>query len=77
MGLISCTACYSCCLQARLLRRASDVASGLVYLHSRSVCHGDLKWENVLLKTEGQDPDGIMAKIADFGLSRALAFGQV
>lgn len=41
------------------------------------MCHGDLKWENVLLKTEAQDPDGCLAKIADFGLSRALAFGQV
>jgi serine/threonine protein kinase len=60
----------------RLLRRALDVASGLAYLHSRSVCHGDLKWENVLLKSERQDTDGVIAKIADFGLSRALAFGQ-
>eukprot|EP00878_Enallax_costatus_P021947 GHUV01023262.1.p1 GENE.GHUV01023262.1~~GHUV01023262.1.p1 ORF type:complete len:315 (+),score=85.65 GHUV01023262.1:600-1544(+) len=61
---------------ARLLRRAADVASGLAYLHSRSVCHGDMKWENVLLKSEPQDPDGFKAKIADFGLSRALAYGQ-
>eukprot|EP00878_Enallax_costatus_P019450 GHUV01020521.1.p1 GENE.GHUV01020521.1~~GHUV01020521.1.p1 ORF type:complete len:288 (+),score=67.25 GHUV01020521.1:538-1401(+) len=61
---------------ASLLRRAADAASGLAYLHSRNVCHGDLKWENVLLKSERRDPDGIMAKVADFGLSRALAFGQ-
>lgn len=27
--------------------------------------------------TEPQDPDGVMAKVADFGLSRALAYGQV
>eukprot|EP00879_Flechtneria_rotunda_P011965 GHRR01012497.1.p1 GENE.GHRR01012497.1~~GHRR01012497.1.p1 ORF type:complete len:222 (+),score=73.14 GHRR01012497.1:505-1170(+) len=60
----------------RLLRRVSDVAAGVCYLHSRNVCHGDLKCENVLLKTEPQDPDGLMAKVADFGLSRALAFGQ-
>jgi serine/threonine protein kinase len=26
--------------------------------------------------TEPQDPDGLMAAVADFGLSRALAFGQ-
>ena len=26
---------------------------------------------------EPQDPDGVMAAVADFGLSRALAFGQV
>lgn len=64
-------------MQAALLRRAANVAAGLSYLHSRNVCHGDLKWENVLLQTESQDPEGVIAKIADFGLSRALAFGQV
>lgn len=64
-------------MQARILRRAADVLAGLAYLHSRNVCHGDLKWENVLLKTEARDPDGLMAKVADFGLSRALAYGQV
>jgi serine/threonine protein kinase len=64
-------------VQVRLLRRAADVAAGVSYLHSRNVCHGDLKCENVLLRSEPQDPDGAMAKVADFGLSRALAFGQV
>jgi serine/threonine protein kinase len=61
----------------RLLRRAADVAAGVSYLHSRNVCHGDLKCENVLLRSEPADPDGCMAKVADFGLSRALAYGQV
>jgi serine/threonine protein kinase len=61
----------------RLLRRAADVAAGVSYLHSRNVCHGDLKSENVLLRSEGADPDGCLAKVADFGLSRALAHGQV
>jgi serine/threonine protein kinase len=64
-------------LQVRLLRRAADVAAGVSYLHSRNVCHGDLKCENVLLRSEAQDPDGWLAKVADFGLSRALAHGQV
>jgi serine/threonine protein kinase len=64
-------------LQVRLLRRAADVAAGVSYLHSRNVCHGDLKCENVLLRSEPADPDGCMAKVADFGLSRALAYGQV
>eukprot|EP00882_Tetradesmus_deserticola_P034597 GHRQ01039748.1.p1 GENE.GHRQ01039748.1~~GHRQ01039748.1.p1 ORF type:complete len:159 (-),score=53.10 GHRQ01039748.1:16-492(-) len=64
-------------LQVRLLRRAADVAAGVSYLHSRNVCHGDLKCENVLLRSEPADPDGCSAKVADFGLSRALAFGQV
>ncbi|WIA39949.1 hypothetical protein OEZ86_013381 [Tetradesmus obliquus] len=52
-----------------LLRRAADVAAGVSYLHSRNVCHGDLKCENVLLRSEGQDPYGCLAKVADFGLS--------
>jgi hypothetical protein len=64
-------------LQVRLLRRAADVAAGVSYLHSRNVCHGDLKCENVLLRSEGADPNGCLAKVADFGLSRALAHGQV
>jgi serine/threonine protein kinase len=64
-------------LQVRLLRRAADVAAGVSYLHSRNVCHGDLKCENVLLRSEPADPDSCMAKVADFGLSRALAYGQV
>lgn len=29
------------------------------------------------VSAEPQDPDGMMAAVADFGLSRALAFGQV
>jgi serine/threonine protein kinase len=41
--------CYV--VQAMLLRRCADVAAGLGYLHSRNVCHGDLKLENVLLRT--------------------------
>jgi serine/threonine protein kinase len=43
-----------CCVaapQAALLRRCADIAAGVTYLHSRNVCHGDLKCENTLLRT--------------------------
>ena len=46
------------------------------HLHNRNICHGDLKCENVLLKSDTSEPDGVTAKVADFGLSRALAAGQ-
>ena len=46
------------------------------HLHTRNICHGDLKCENVLLRSDTSDPDGVTAKVADFGLSRALAAGQ-
>jgi len=43
--------CAACCVQAKLLRRCVDLAAGLAYLHSRNVCHGDLKCENILLRS--------------------------
>jgi hypothetical protein len=65
-------------LQAGILRIARDVASGMAYLHSLSICHGDLKCENVLLARGVPEPvqpvqqDAVTAKISDFGLSRAM-----
>ncbi|KAF9257430.1 kinase-like protein [Marasmius fiardii PR-910] len=41
-----------------------DIASGLVYLHSRKIVHGDLKGVNILLTPDER------ACIGDFGLSR-------
>ncbi|KAF9268616.1 kinase-like protein [Marasmius fiardii PR-910] len=43
---------------------AYDIASGLVYLHSRKIVHGDLKGVNILLTPDER------ACIGDFGLSR-------
>ncbi|KAJ8083210.1 hypothetical protein PM082_009082 [Marasmius tenuissimus] len=40
-----------------------DVATGLAYLHSRKVVHGDLKGVNILITPDGR------ACIGDFGLS--------
>eukprot|EP00879_Flechtneria_rotunda_P007950 GHRR01008329.1.p1 GENE.GHRR01008329.1~~GHRR01008329.1.p1 ORF type:complete len:1448 (+),score=551.05 GHRR01008329.1:1287-5630(+) len=49
-----------------------DTASGLDYLHSIGVVHGDLKTANVLLKGSTRDVRGFACKISDFGLSRVL-----
>ncbi|KAI8466992.1 MAG: hypothetical protein J3K34DRAFT_524069 [Monoraphidium minutum] len=61
---------------AKVLVRLRDVASGLAYLHSRNVLHGDLKAANVLLASSTAAPFGLIAKVADFGLSRMLKVGQ-
>ncbi|KAN0073723.1 Protein kinase-like domain containing protein, partial [Tylopilus felleus] len=51
---------------AEILRLLDNVASGLHYLHSRSVVHGDLSGSNILILDDGS------ACIADFGLSTLL-----
>jgi len=51
---------------------ACDIASGMHFLHSAQMIHRDLKSPNVLLHGELL-PDGtyyLVAKVADFGLSR-------
>ncbi|PNH06403.1 putative serine/threonine-protein kinase [Tetrabaena socialis] len=64
-----------------LLSLALDVARGMAYLHSRAIIHSDLKAENVLLcsvpaPAAGGSGCGWVAKVADFGLSRALDPGR-
>lgn len=63
-------------LQLPLLYRLADVAEGMRHLHSRGILHGDLKSSNVLLATQSGAPFGQVAKVSDFGLSRALMDGQ-
>ena len=53
-----------------LLTCARDLACGVAYLHSRKICHGDLKLDNVLLKSDPSTPIGQRAKVSDFGQSR-------
>ena len=59
-------------LQPVILLCLLDVARGLEYLHSCNIMHGDLKPQNVLLKTAVTDRRGFMCKLGDFGLSRIL-----
>ena len=48
-----------------------QIIQGLSYMHVRGVAHNDLKPSNVLLRWHS-DGDNIVAKIADFGLSRRI-----
>ncbi|GLC35392.1 hypothetical protein PLESTM_000315000 [Pleodorina starrii] len=73
------------------LRLALDVARGMEHIHSRHIVHGDLKPDNVLLVWNPRTSDleeeleqqpkpqqklpGLVAKVADFGLSTALPEG--
>jgi serine/threonine protein kinase len=53
---------------ARVLVRLRDIASGLAYLHSRNVLHGDLKAANVLLASSATAPFGLVAKVGGWEL---------
>ncbi|KAL6747847.1 hypothetical protein V8C86DRAFT_2896405 [Haematococcus lacustris] len=56
-----------------LLGLLLDVAAGMLYLHERNIIHGDLKPENIMLRTDASAQIGVVAKITDFGLSTTLA----
>lgn len=59
-----------------LILTLTDIASGLAYLHSLRLVHGDLKPQNILLKSSRSDPRGYACKICDFGLSKILSMGE-
>jgi serine/threonine protein kinase len=46
-----------------LLQIFRDVAAGLVSMHRRGICHGDLKPNNIMLSKSGQ------VKVIDYGLA--------
>lgn len=48
----------------RLVQVFKMVADGMVHMHRRQVCHGDLKPNNIMLSKGGQ------VKIIDYGLAR-------
>lgn len=47
-----------------------QIVSGVDYCHRMKIIHRDLKLENILLDSKGN------VKIADFGLSNSIKFGQ-
>ncbi|GAX77868.1 hypothetical protein CEUSTIGMA_g5310.t1 [Chlamydomonas eustigma] len=71
-------------LLLKMLQILKQVATGCAYLHSQNIFHGDLKPDNVLLKSIGTSADaaaaesqgahvlGYQVKVADFGLSKNL-----
>jgi serine/threonine protein kinase len=48
----------------RLVQVFKAIADGMVHMHRRGVCHGDLKPNNILLSKAG------VVKVIDFGLAR-------
>ncbi|KAK0234764.1 hypothetical protein EDD85DRAFT_955606 [Armillaria nabsnona] len=54
-------------IQELRLRLLIQVCSGLMYLHSKNIVHGDLHGGNILIDSSG------CARLADFGLSAVVA----
>eukprot|EP00198_Chlamydomonas_reinhardtii_P004740 XP_001694076.1 predicted protein [Chlamydomonas reinhardtii] len=61
---------------ALVVQTALGVASGVAYLHSRNIIHGDLSTNNVLLMRTPSPGLPVVAKVSDFGLSLRLSDGQ-
>lgn len=53
---------------SRIIEVALGVATGLEYIHSQNILHGDLKTQNILISSSG------VAKLADFGCAHHLDF---
>lgn len=49
-----------------------EVAESLQYMHRVNLLHGDVKLDNVLLKTDHLHALGVTPKLADFGLTKIL-----
>jgi hypothetical protein len=50
----------------------SEIASSVRYLHAIRIVHGDIKPENILLKSDASRNIGFLVKLTDFGLARML-----
>ena len=51
---------------------ALDIARAMHHLHMSNVLHMDLKARNIMVKSSGGEGRGMVAKVADFGLSVSL-----
>ncbi|KAF8992377.1 kinase-like domain-containing protein [Cyathus striatus] len=47
----------------------ADIADGLAVLHTHDVVHADLKPKNILIFPDTTSPNGVLAKLSDFGFS--------
>ena len=54
-----------------ILETALDISKGMEYLHAHNVLHADLSANNVLILSSESYSKGFVAKVTDFGLSRA------
>ena len=60
-----------------LLNWSHDVAKGMEFLSSNKIMHGDLAARNIMLDDSPIQPGRLVAKVADFGLSKQLNSGYV
>ena len=49
---------------AAVLDTARDIASAMAHIHESGILHSDLKAPNIMLKSDGSDPRGFVAKVA-------------
>ena len=54
------------------IKWAHGIAKGMEYLFTKRIMHGDLAARNILIGKHGETENRYVAKITDFGLSRAF-----